>query len=87
MRVIGDIKKAIPIIVSKNLFVDGLHWDTKTNSLNKELLISNKDTNLNTAIIVKRVRITNVYRYLFLIKTVMGKKNFKNYHTSLLIRI
>ncbi len=81
-EVISDIKKAIPYIVSKNLFSNGLNWIPRQDILNKEICITNTNTNLNTVLMVRKNKENASYRYKFTIKTVMRKLNFIPYTSN-----
>ena len=77
-EVISDIHEAIKKIVKKNLFNNGLFWDQKNrNELNKDILIINDTTNLNTVIMVSKLKDGGEFKYKFTIKTVMRKEGFR----------
>lgn len=78
-EVISDIKKAIPNIVNRNLFANGLRWVPRQDILNKEICITNTKTHLNTILMVSKSKNSGNYKYKFVIKTVMRKLNFVPY--------
>ncbi len=61
-------------VAIKNIFDDNLFWSGDV--LNKEIIITNCTTHLNTVIIVEREINNNSPSYIITIKTVMRKKNF-----------
>jgi hypothetical protein len=69
-EVLDDISKASKIIASQNLFNNGIFW--KGDNLNLDILITNKNTFLNTVLMVNKIK----HNYIFTIKTVMRKKIF-----------
>ena len=87
-EVISDIKKCIPQIVNKNLFGSGLNWIPRQDLLNKEICITNTSTNLNTILLIRKIKNLGSFKYKFTIKTVMRKFGFLPYtKDTLLIKI
>jgi hypothetical protein len=74
IEVVNDIKSALPEIVRKTLFNNGIYWDNiKRNNLNSDILIKNVNSKLNTLISISKEKFT----YIITVKTVMRKNNFK----------
>jgi hypothetical protein len=70
----NDIKTAMSDIIIKNLFNNGIFW--VKDKLNKELIITNEKTDLNTVLMVEKEKNGKYYKYNITIKTIMRKKGF-----------